>query len=247
MAYIVTREDLRGRLRDEIRYCSTSGAAGDADLNRRLAREVARVWERMIATSQGVGMATLNKTIAVGEPDGFVPGERVPLPDDFRRLVLLRVDKSEPGASTPQELESLAMASAPAPGNVALLYYLDGPGQDTSVSPPVPTPQQIRLYPDWRTGQVVLLVYAVQPPTIGDPADPTDDAIELDLIHEPAVRYVVARTLVRAVSREDQQGYQRAQEELEEAQDEFTRSLAMRAGPPPALSSYRHRPGRWAR
>jgi hypothetical protein len=244
MAYTITRADLRARLRDEIRYCSSSGAGADADLNRRLQRHVADVWEEMVATAQGVGMATLTKTIATGDPDGYEPGDRVPLPADFRRQSLLKVDRAEPTASTPQELESFAVDAVAVPGRGALRYYLEGPGQDTSVSPPVPTAQQIRLYPPWREGQVLTLVYVVQPPTLGDPADVADDVIELDLIHEPAVRYIVCSTAVDAVSREDDKGYQRALERCARAEDRFTRALARRAGPPPSLSSYRHRGGR---
>lgn len=244
MAYTLTREALRRRLRRRIRYCSTAGAGSDELLNEWLQEEVSQVWERMVATSQGVGITTLRKTIAAGDPDGYVPGERVPLPANFRRLILLRVDKAEPDVSTPQELETFAEIGAAVPGNSALLYYLDGPGQDTSGPLPAPTQQQIRLYPDWLEGQALFLLYAVQPPTLGDPSDVGDDAIELDLIHEPAVRYIVARACVAAVSREDQQGYQRALEEQSMAEEEFTRALALRTGAPPPLRSYKHRPNR---
>jgi hypothetical protein len=243
MAYTITRESLRQRVRDEIRYCSTAGAGSDAELNRRLQRCVEDVWEEMVATAQGVGMATLTKTIATGDPDGYVPGDRVPLPDNFRRLSLLRVDRAEPWPSTPQETEAIAADVVGFPGNVALIYYLDGPGQDTNVDPPVPTGQQIRLYPPWREGQVLVLTYVVQPPTLGDPDDAGDDVIELDLVHAPTVRYVVSSTAVDSVSREDDRGYQRAQERKAMAQNAFQRALAMRIGPPPSLRSYRHRGG----
>lgn len=242
MAFLVTREDLRLQLREEIRYCSTSGAGSDVDLNRRLQREVNRVWERLVPTAQGVGQGALSVTITPGDPDGYEPGARIPLPSDFRRLVLLRVDRYEPAPSTPQEVESYAVGAVTAPANVGLLYYLTGPGQDTDVDPPVPTAQQVRLWPDWRAGQQVVLVYAVQPPTLGDPADAADDTIELDLMHEPVVRYVVSRAAVRSVNREDQQGYQRAVEEQMAAEDEFTRAIARRSDAPP-LSSYRKRRG----
>lgn len=241
MAYILTRAELLQRLRDLIKYVATSGAGSDAELNRRLQYQVSQVWERIIATSQGVGRATLTKTIAAADPDGYVPGEFVPLPSDFRRLELLLVNDREPDSSTPQELERLAVfGGTSVPGNAGLLFYLDGPGQDTTVSPPVPKDQRIRLYPDWQEGQTLLAFYVVQPPTLGDPADPLDDTIALDLIHEPVVRYVVARACTDAVSREDQQGYQRAKDERADAEDEFTRALARRIGAPPPLSAYRH-------
>lgn len=241
MAYLLTRAELRQRLRDLIKYVATSGAGSDAELNRRLQYQVSQVWERMVATSQGVGRATLRKTIAVAEPDGYVPGDFVPLPDDFRRLELLLVDGAEPRSATPQQLERAADGGPGGPG--ATLFYLDGPGQDVTVVPPVPRDQRIRLYPGWRAGQTLLMFYVVQPPTLGDPANPAHDTYEIDLMHDPAVRYVVARACVDAVSREDEQGYQRAKEERADAEDEFTRALAKRIGAPPPLSSYRHRAG----
>lgn len=241
MAFLVTREDLRQRLRDEVKYCSTAGAGADADLNRRLQREVNRVWERMTATAQNVGQATLSKTIAVAEPDGYVPGARVPLPADFRRAVQLLVDGQPPELRTAAKVEYLAESGVAAVGSVGHVYYFDGPSQDTSGPTPVPTDQQIRLFPDWTAGQSLVLVYAVQPPTLGDPADAGDDGIELDLVHEPAVRLVVARACVRSVSREDQQGYLRAKDEQAEAEEEFTRALARREAGALPLASFRNR------
>jgi hypothetical protein len=243
MAYLLTRADLLQRLRDMIKYVAASGAGSSAELNRRLQYQVSQVWERMVSTAQGVGRATLSKTIAVADPDGYVPGDFVPLPSDFRRQELLLIDGQEPDTRTPQEIERwAAQGNLGAIGGV-LSFYLDGPGQDTTVSPPVPKDQRIRLFPAWQAGQSLVLHYVVQPPTLGDAADPLDDTIELDLIHEPSVRYIVARACVDAVSREDQNAYQRAKEERADAEDEFTRALARRVGPPPPLSSYRHRPG----
>lgn len=246
MAYTITRANLRRRLRDLIKYVATSGAGSDADLNRHLQYAVSAVWDRMLRTAQGFGRGALSKTIAALDPDGYVPGDFVPLPDDFRRLDLLLVDGLEPISSTPMEVETIAAQSAASPIPGGLLYYLDGPGQDTTVDPPVPKEQRIRLYPPWRAGQVLALGYVVQPPTLGDAADAGDDVIELDLVSDPVVRFVVARAAVDCVSREDQQGYQRAQQERVEAEDEMSRALSVRAGGPVSLRSYRHHAGRRA-
>lgn len=244
MGYIVSRADLREQLRDEIRYAAPSGAGGDAELNRRLQRELRRVWERLTRTADGVGMGTLTKTIATGDPDGYVPGDRVPLPDDFRRVSEFWVDRATPVLGTPAEVEGLAVQGTVVPYRVPLLYYIDGSGQQSGGTAVVA--QQIRLFPAWREGQVMTLLYVRQPPSLGDPANPADDAIEVDLLAEPLVRYVVARAAVRSVSREDAQGYARAQEELAEAEDDFERTRALRVGSPLRLASFQRRPGRQA-
>lgn len=243
MAYSVTRENLRRRLRDIVKYVATSGAGSDADLNRHLQYAVSGVWDRMLRTAQGFGRGSLSKTIAVAEPDGYVPGDFVPLPDDFRRLELLLVDGREPISSTPMEVETIAAQGSIAPVTGGLLYYLDGPGQDRTVDPPLVKEQRIRLYPPWAAGQVLSLGYVVQPPTLGDASDSGDDGITIDLVSDPVVRYTVARAAVDCVSREDQQGYQRAQQERVEAEDEMVRALSVRAGGPVSLRSYRHRSG----
>lgn len=244
MGYIVTRSELRSQLRDEIRYVASSGAGSDAELNRRLQREVRRVWEKLTRTADGVGMGTLTKTIATGDPDGYVPGERVPLPDDFRRVSDIWVDKGAPELGTPAEVEGLAVQGTAVPYRWPLLYYVDGPGQQSGGTAVVA--QQIRLFPDWREGQVLTLLYVRQPPSLGDPEQPADDTIDVDLLAEPVVRYVVARAAVRSVSRDDAQGYQRALDEMAQAEDDFERTRALRVGSPLRLSSFQRRPGRTA-
>ena len=230
-----TRGQLRERLRSEIRYQGAAGATTDDALNFNLQLALSRVFEILSRTDQGILTTTLEVTIATGDPDGQVPGERVPLPADFRRVSSLLVNRYEAYRSNPSELHRLRNSRISQVGSLRRKYTLSGPGQTTLE---VSLPTQLEIYPGWVEGDVYSLLYVTQPPTLGDPADVLDDALIVDLLMEPVVRAVIARAGIRSLSRTDVQGQQRMAKEATEAEAEFDDARAVRGGDVRTLASY---------
>lgn len=173
----------------------------------------------------------------------------MPLPTDFRRISSLFIGQYEAQRSNPAELHRLRNYDAIAPsitgGQLGQYYTVSGPSQDDASQNVGP---QLETFPDWREGQTYSLLYVTQPPDLGDPDDPADDAVVVDFLMEPVVRAVVARAGIRSLSRDDNEGRARLEAEYARATAEFDPARAVRAGGVRTLQSYdrgRYARGRW--
>lgn len=232
-----TRAQLRDLVADE-RRVTFSGTAEKARVNRDIQIAVSRVWEILTRTDQGIGLATREVTIAEGALLDQVPGPSVPLPDDFRRVVALRVNGCEARRVPPAEMLAMrdALAAYGRGRHVQRPYYVSGPGQITDAQLiTTAVAARLEVYPDWAVGDQYTLLYVVQPPAL------LDDAAEIDLLMEPVVRYIVAMAAFRGTARDDQTERARLSGVMTEAAAEFDPARAVRAGGTRRLSDYRPR------
>ena len=244
---VLTRQQLRDRLRRKIRYTGSAGATQDAQLNAELQDAVSEVYEILSSSSDGILDKEIQVTIASGDPNGQVPGERVPLPDDFRRVASLYVNRYPAEVSNPSQVHRLRndVLQADATYDFYRRYYVSGASQDDAGAI---VPEQLELYPAWAEGDIYSLLYVTLPPFLGDPTAPADDAASVDYMMDSVVRAIVARAGIASLSRDDEQGRARLLQEAMRAETEFAEARTQRAGGVRYLRDYdRTRNSSWRR
>ncbi len=206
-----TRSALRQELRDHIKTNGhTTASYSDEALNRSLARSLGDLYGFL--ADIGDGTAETETTLTTPGPGA---SNTVALPADF---LSLRVLLFLPGGS-----ESSAVPLAHVEPRIATRdvytqltgqprwYHLTGPAAGSVA-------QKLRVYPALSPAPDELrLRYATQAPSLGDPADPGDDTIMVDLVSPPVMRALVAVAGAESVARDDRSQYERARVELQQA------------------------------
>lgn len=246
MAYFLTRRQLRDRYRIENQRNGNSGVDTDTNINSILQYALNHTWEWLTSTDQGFGVISLVKTVAAGDVDGYIPGAtQVNLPTDFRRVIELKRNNGFP------DLVSHSEAQWRIPMNAPGWYLIGGPGQSATLDVngnPTLIAQTIQFSPALIDQESITLVYAQQPPSLGDPtmdspvptaAQNLIDQTQLDMIADGVVRLVMARAAVLQAPKEDQFIYPRVLREYTVAQDEYQRTVSQRAGGLMPLSRFK--------
>jgi hypothetical protein len=204
MSKIVTGADILERIRRDLKTPSNVGAYGDEKLRRFFAEEWAGTWERLGAGDYGIGIV---ETTITGT------GETHPLPADFLYLMAVSRGTTEndrvPGEYTSSKQRMRERPLQPWAQVWRFELLTDNIGDGLKVTPPL------------TAGETLYVAYYQQPYDMGDPSNPAWDAATLNVISEAVLHYAVARTRLRAVSREDAKEYQRAGDDAQMKMDEF--------------------------
>lgn len=241
MAYNQSRLQLRQRFRIENQRYADTGADEDVNLNYTLQYALNYVWEWLTATDQGFGVRTLNIVVSPTEVNGWFPGlKSINLPADFRRLIEFKRGNAYP------DLVSHSESTWRTTGlNVPGWYLINGPGQTVNLGILTSIPQTMELNPGLTNGESIVLMYAQQPPSLGDPTLATADTTTIDLVSEAVVRLIIARANVMSAPKENQYLYPRVLREYESAQQEYLQYMTQRSGGILRLSRYKKPRTRW--
>lgn len=234
MALLVTGADVLDRLRRDLKTPSNVGYYSNQTLASYWNEEWADDWTELGAGDYGIGKTRAQITGT---------GELHPLPaDSLYALALARSRNGTtrwPGTYTSdKQINDRGLHQLTGFGGSLEWYYqilTDGTG-DT-----------IEVLPALDSSDVIYLTYVTQPPSLGDPTDQGAwQAATINVIAEPIYAHTIARTRVRAVSREDQGEYQRALDDLADRRTKFleqrrARNLASGVSADRAVSTT----GRW--
>jgi hypothetical protein len=207
---------LVSEVRDYLHEQADAGAYRTDALVRHLQRALDEVWDELTASTEGPGRLTLAKTIAVGDPDGYVPGAELPMPARWRRVVVVRRNGARlvPGDPEQEDIE------AGRPG----YYWIEGPDQEVSGGLLAPASSVLVTSDAWEAGDVLKIRYVAQAPQLVDPADATID-VQVDLGGAEIASAVAHLAGAAAVARGDERALGRARASVVEALARFrTRS-----------------------
>lgn len=195
------------RIRDDLHERADAGAYKDSLLIRHLQRATEAIWDELTSVVEGPGRVQEQRTIAAGDPDGYVPGSLVPMPARWRRLVVVRRNGCplEPGTVDRVEL-----------GRVPGRYWVDGPNQVTSLGLLAVSSAQLLTSEPWAQGDELDWIYVEQAPLWVDPSDAAID-VQVDLATPEIADAVSAMATARAVSRSDGEALGRARAEFSSA------------------------------
>lgn len=220
MPFTVTRTNLLARLRDVTHEQVSAGAYETSRLIPHLQYALEEVWSDLTSSEDGVGRVHENFTVAVGDPNGRVPGQSLPLPSLFSVLVAVRRNgrRLRPGSPDRREFNggSVLANSLADPGR----YWIDGPNQNISALGAVTlTAASLLTTPSWIAGDVVEWVYIQKPPLLIAPNDPNQVTptleVTLDLLESSIVAAVVNLAATFATARGDDSAMQRARTEAQ--------------------------------
>jgi len=205
--YLQTRTQILERIRDDLHERADAGAFKDSLLIRHLQRATEAIWDELTATVEGPGRVQEQRTIAAGDPDGYVPGSLLPMPARWRRLVVVRRNgyALEPGTVDRVEL-----------GRVSGRYWMDGPNQVTSLGLLAVASAQLLTSEPWAQGDELDWIYIEQAPLWVDPSDATID-VAVDLASPEIADAIAAMAGARAVSRSDRDAYGKGRAEFTSA------------------------------
>lgn len=213
MALFITGADVLERVRRDLKTPSNVGFYSDERLASFWNEEWAGDWTELAAGDYGLGKKRAQITGT---------GEVHALPANW--LYALGIARSRgntyrhPGTYTSdKQINDQGLYLLTGFGATLEWYYqllTDETGDTIEVLPPLDSSDTIHL------------TYACQPPSLGDPTNqPAWQAASINVIAEPVYAHTIARTRVRAVSREDRDEYSRA---LEDLADRRTRFLEQR-------------------
>ena len=188
-----TRSALLTLLRDQLHEPVSSGAYTDARLIPHLQWALDEAWEELTASVEGPGRVHQDITIAVGHPDGYVPGFQVPMPARWLRLVVVQRNGAPltPGRPDRQDIE------------LGGRYWVDGPGQETVLGVLQAVPGTLLTSDAWVAGDVLRWLYVDQAPRLVDPSSPGTDTT-VDLMTAAFEAAVIGLAAERAVAKQDQ-------------------------------------------
>lgn len=215
--HLQSRSQLISEVRDYLHEQADAGAYKTDVLLRHLQRALDDVWDELTASTEGPGRLTLTKTIAVGDPDGYVPGSELPMPARWRRVVVVRRNGTRLAPGDPEQEDLEAGRSG--------YYWIEGPDQEVDGGGLLaPAPAVLVTSDAWAAGDVLKLRYVAQAPLLTDPTDATID-VQVDLGGAEIASAVAHVAGARAVARGDDRALARARGELAEALARFrTRS-----------------------
>jgi hypothetical protein len=228
--YLVTRAQMLQLVRDDLHEQRDAGAYTDARLIAHLQRATGDVWPELTAKVEGPGRVQEQRTIAAGDPDGYVPGNLVPMPARWQRLVVAWANgqRLDPGRED--------RADQTDPGR----YWIDGPNQVTSGG--LLTPYSARLLTsfDWAAGDVLEWLYVEQAPLWTDPTDPTI-SVQVDLGLEAVASAIAGMAAARANAKGDREAYTRNRTMASEAMAQFRVRRNDQQQSPRSFASYARR------
>lgn len=199
--YLRSRSLVLARIRLDAHEPRNSGATTDDLLVQHLQVATDAVWERVAARSDGPGRVHETRTIAPGDPSGYVPGSVLPLPARFLSLVpdTLRQNGALllPGRDDRNDF------------NVGGRYWLDGPTQATVLGLLQPVPRTLLTSTPWSSGDLLEWMYIERAPQWVDPADPARD-VQVDLVSTSIESAIVAITVARATAKGNREDLARA-------------------------------------
>jgi len=201
--YLVSRAQMVELVREDLHEPTSGGAFTDAKTVRHMQRALDLVWDELTAQVEGPGRVQEQRTIAVGDPDGYVPGNLVPMPARWRRLVVVRQNGARLGEGRPDRADI----------GCALRYWVDGPNQVTSGGLLVPYSARLLTSTPWAAGDELDWIYVERAPLWVDPADATRD-VQVDLASDEIATAIAAVAAARAVARSDREALGRARGEL---------------------------------
>lgn len=235
MARLRSRASLRERAKRHAQRVSDVGNYSDAQWNRSIQEAWGKSWHEIIKTTRlGIGAQFSTVVVSTTVSDIDLPPNALSVLG-FRRSsgggVWANAQPTDFGAVI---RNNWMVSPPPLPG----VWFLIGP---TST-----TPQQIRVLPSLGAGDQYTLAFTEQEPSLGDPEDPNDDTITVDVLVEPVEDAICAIARVVATTREDGAEMQRALQALQLAVTSFEDAVAVRdQGPARGLMAYRQTNGWW--
>lgn len=226
MSYLRSRSQLLARVRRDLHEANIA----DARILDHLQDATEEIWDDLTAIVDGPGRVREERTIAALDPDGYVPGNALPLPVRWLRFVPRTIRQNgarlKPGRPDRDDIE--------VPGR----YWIDGPTQDPGVGGQLVAASAVLLTSSaWVAGDVLEWLYVQQAPLWRDPTDATIDVL-VDLA-TPSIEAALSRyTAARVVARGDDVALGRARSELGVAIERYNRSKQSLAPRPRRVRDY---------
>jgi hypothetical protein len=205
--YLRLRSQVLERVRLDIHETGNAGAYTDARLIAHLQVATDAVWEKISAQVDGPGRVHEVRTIAASDPDGYVPGNALPLPARLLRLV-------------PDTLRRNGGLLAPgredrADFGLGGRYWIDGPTQATVGGLLTAVPGVLLTSTAWSQGDQLEWLYVERAPLWVDPTNGARD-VAVDLVSTSIESAIAAITGARATAKNDRESLARARGVLAE-------------------------------
>lgn len=204
---LVTGTDILERIRRDLKTPANVGRYSDENLRRFFQEEWDLNWEDLSAGDYGIGQGT---TEIAGT------GQLHTMPADMLYMLAVALDIGDGFRIGGQYTSDKQLNSENwfttfvHPDHRTWRFQLFTNSLD-----------ELSVYPDLQSGGIIFLTYATQPFNLGDPTNPIWNFASINVISESVYRHTIAGARVRAVSRQDRQEYQRAQEATLIARDKF--------------------------
>lgn len=218
MSLLLTRADIRSRLRLEAQREANSGAYVDAKLNQAIQIATDQVWYELTRSDEGYGEVSVSFVIvaAAPGPGQALAGDTLTLPANFLDLrALARIRGSYvlvPDYYSRREYDQRALEFGTSTQFVHGRYLIEGPAYDDAGAE---IPQRIRFDPALEAGETVRIGYVTRGPVW------PDDVQQFDMIAEAILGALVGFARVIATTRDDNTDYAKAKQQLAESVQRF--------------------------
>lgn len=220
---LVRVSQITARMRTLMHERATDGAYSEEILREYAQIAYEEIYEDLVACTDGNGTFQLQKTIQVAEPDGYIPGSRVPIPENLLSIAVVRRQGVDMRKGSPDRRQLLDNYLT---GATAGYWWIDGANQTTDpVTGLLINNRAVLLVtPPFSAGELLEIIYTEQAPLLTDPTDPDND-VEVDLISNAIFNVVAALAAALAVARDDSKALTRARQEAERVFNTYRKRL----------------------